>query len=399
MRRAALLSAYAAAVTPEHALVVALIRAVAQPTPDRVAEVHRLAAVADLERVLGLLAAQRMITTLGGRLLDDPAIELTEPLAEWLGGARMIARHRGMIQHALTGRLARTLEADGLAVVALKGTALADSIYGNFGARQSSDIDLLVPGAGLDRAVDLAGGLGWTEPDWSRPIDGLPELHRVLDHPDLPPLELHWRVHWYESTFAQAALDRATINEDGSRRLLPTDELSFLLLFLARDGFAGLRQTVDVAAWWASLGRPGETAAGVRTVAGRHPELAPALAAAAEHAETMAGLARGSLIAPARPLARRERAAVRLANPWREGSRQQVRAEISLVDGLLSPSGGLRAFARRRIFPPDQVLLERRPELRGGSRTRMTSARLSHAIRVVGRYAWAPASVIARGRG
>src|SRR4029079_8012665 len=108
------------------------------------------------------------------------------------------------------------------------------------------------------------GAVGWRERRRGRERDTLrrarlPRLHRELFHETLPPLELHWRIHWYEESFAAAALARAQPTNEGWRRLQPADELASLLLFLARDGFAGLRQTVDVAAWWAALGG-GDTA-------------------------------------------------------------------------------------------------------------------------------------------
>ena len=200
-----------------------------------------------------------------------------------------------MLNHALTGKLVGTLEAGGVPVVPLKGAALAAAVYGDVGARESSDIDLLVRSEDLDEAVRLIGGLGWAEPEWARGIDGLPRLHRELAHETLPPLELHWRVHWYEESFSAAALARATPDEEGWRRPEPADELAFLLLFLAREGFAGLRQTVDVAAWWAACGAGSDSAAGVRAVAAAHPELAPALSAAARYAEAVAAIPHGSL--------------------------------------------------------------------------------------------------------
>ena len=68
--------------TSEQALVLALLRALAQPTPDRLDDVQRLSNAADLERALALLAGQRIVTMLGGRLLDDPRVAKPAPLAD-----------------------------------------------------------------------------------------------------------------------------------------------------------------------------------------------------------------------------------------------------------------------------------------------------------------------------
>lgn len=379
---------------PEQALVVALIRALAQPVPDRLALVRRLASAVDPERVVALLAAHRVLTSLGPRLVGDPGVGFPTRLASRVREAHAAARRRGVLNHTLTSRIAGLLEARGIPVVALKGSTLAETAYGDLGARESSDLDVLIPHEDLDEAVEALGPAGWREPAWL-PEDPQPRLHRYLSHSTLPAVELHWRVHWYEEAFAQQALRRAASN--GLRRLQPADELSFLLLFLARDGFAGLRQTLDVVAWWAARGNA-RTTARVGSIAATHPALAPALMAAAFCVEERAALARGTLLPPDRPLTRRERAAVALGNPWMEGPRPQIEAEISLVDGLLSPPAGAAAFTRRQLLPSDAVLMGRRRELRQAGRARMTTARASHAMRVLARYAVAPPRVIARRR-
>jgi hypothetical protein len=40
-------------------------------------------------------------------------------------------------------------------------------------------------------------------------------------------------------------------------------------------------------------------------------------------------------------------------------SREQLFAEIGLIDGLLTPAGELTAFARRQVVPPGEVIRER----------------------------------------
>ena len=64
---------------------------------------------------------------------------------------------------------------------------------------------------------------------------------------------------------------------------------------------------------------------------------------------------------------RRVELAERLADWTQEGDRDQALANISLVDGLLGPSGSGRAFMRRELVP------------RSGSPA-------SHAAKVITRY-------------
>jgi len=378
-------------------MALALVRLIAQPTPERRSAVRRLVPAVDMHRLLELLAEQRLVATLAGQLLADDEVELDSEITESIQAARLRARQRGLLNHSVTMRLTLALEDAGIATAPLKGAMLADTVYGDIGARQSSDIDLLVDAAGLDRTVELAERQGWREPEVLRP-DGLPRLHRELFHETLPPLELHWRIHWYEDAFAAAALARAQPTADGWRRLQPADELASLLLFLARDGFAGLRQTVDVAAWWAALGEGADPAAGIRAIVAAHPELERALTAAARYTEDLAGIRPGALAGTTAPLSARERAALRLANPWVEGPREQVAAGVSLVDGLLSPPHGTGAFVGRQLFPPRSVLVRRRPRLHGASSARLGAARLGHAARVLGRYFLSARAAFARPR-
>jgi hypothetical protein len=365
-------------------MVLALVRLIAEPTPERAAEARRRAQSGDMDAALDVLAEQRLVSTLGRLLLHDPELELPEQVAQRIRAVQLRARQRGLLNHGVTARLALALGDIGIAAVPLKGAVLADAVYGDIGARQSSDIDLLVARADLDRAVEAAERQGWREPELLK-AGGLPRLHRELFHDSLPPLELHWRVHWYEESYADSALARAQPAEDGLLRLQPADELVCLLLVLARDGLSGLRQTVDVAAWWAALG-DADTGAAVRAITAEHPQLERAIATAASHAEDLAGIPRGAL-AGAGELSRRQRAALRLANPWLTGSRQQIDAEVSLVDGLLAPPHGTRSFLGRQLFPSRWALVKRQPKLRRASRARIGAVRLGRAVRVLSRYA------------
>jgi Uncharacterised nucleotidyltransferase len=375
-------------------MAMAVVRLIAEPSPDRLEAVRGLIGAVEWGRLLDLLAEQGLVPTLGGPLLDQPEIELPKQAVERIRAARARARQRGLFNHGITQGLTAALGRLEIPVVPLKGATLADTVYGDIGARESADIDLLVRVDDLDRAVAVTEEQGWREPELLRAA-GRPRLHRELFHEKLPPLEVHWRVHWYEESFAPAALARAQPTADGWARLQPPDELAFLLLFLARDGFAGLRQTIDVAAWWAALGQPGETAAGLHAIADAHPELDRALIAAARHVEEVAGISPGGLVGDAR-LSRRQRAALRLANPWLAGGRQQIAADVSMVDGLLSPRGGTRAFVARQLLLPRWALVRRQPRLRAASRARLGAARLGHAARVLSRYALTARALVAR---
>jgi hypothetical protein len=165
-------------------------------------------------------------------------------------------------------------------------------------------------------------------------------------------VELHWRVHWYESGFSGAALARSEPEADGIRRARPADELAMLLLFFARDGFYGLRHAADIAAWSDRHGLADGPDGVLDEHAARYPEMAPALRAAALSAERHAGVPAPALLSDADALGHRGRLAVALGDWAAEGDRDQLAANIALVDGLLSPRGRRREFARRELVPP-----------------------------------------------
>jgi hypothetical protein len=199
---------------------------------------------------------------------------------------------------------------------------------------------------------------------------------------DLPDIELHWRVHWYETEFAERALARARPGPTGVRRLCLQDELASLLLYHARDGFAGLRHAIDVGAWWD--GRAGPPAPSLlRAVARTHPGLERALTASAVVLDRVVGVPAGALVDVPAVLPRGVRVAVGLANPLMRGTPEQIMAEVSLVDGLLAPAGERRAYIRRRALPSARELpgpVGRRP---------LAVARAEHVVRLLRRYALA----------
>jgi hypothetical protein len=221
----------------------------------------------------------------------------------------------------------------------------------------SSDIDLLVATEQLHEAVEVVRSLGYRAP--TDPVDrrGLPLLHFLLVHEsgELPPIELHWRVHWYERRFAREQLVPPVVEPLGGWRPSRGAELIGLLLFYARDGLAGLRLASDLSGWWDAYGAALSSTA-VPDLLRDYPALTRVIVAAATAAESVVGLpAReitGELLTPDH----RERLAARLANPSPLASEPQLYAEMGLVDGLLIPPGGFRGFVGRQLLPPSAVL-------------------------------------------
>ena len=334
-----------------------------------------LAVEVDWPRLAAVLHARRLLTLLGPRIVELVGEAADEDFATAVTHARDAGRRQGQLLQLLTLRILELLADAGIRAAPLKGPLLGEAIHGDVGRRLSSDVDLLVAPDQLRDAVAVARELGYGVPTDHLLADGLPLLHlRMLaEHGKLPPLELHWRVHWYERSFAQERLLPPSTRAWESWRPAPADELAALLLFYARDGFIDLRIAADLGAWWDKRG--GELpAAALVPLIDEYPQLARVLPAAAGVAENLIGLPAQRLLGDAARLGAREWLAAQLANPHPHSSQSQLYADMGLIDGLLAPSGGFREFVRRQLLPPAEVLDQqaRHGERRGA---RSSSAR------------------------
>lgn len=302
------------------------------------AEIAASAAAATPQALVDELERQRLLPILGARLVEE--VGAPAAFADAVEESRRFATLRGIAFEAHTRRVVRAIDAAGIPVLRLKGTALSERLYGDAGLRQSNDVDVLVARERLDDAVAALRPLGYA----LAPGPALPVLHHVLVHPDPQVLDvdLHWRIHWYEESFSARMLERSVAGADGARVAAPADELVALLLFYARDGFAGLRFPTDIGAF-GDVERvdPAE----VLRVFAAHPEVAvPARAALGAAARLGA-----DGVVPAGRLGARQRIAVGIADPGLENEVDQIVANVHLIDGLLMPPAQIPSFLRRQM--------------------------------------------------
>jgi hypothetical protein len=332
----------------------------------------RLASDVDWARLTDTLRARKLLPTLGPRVLELAGGRATADFAAEVDQAIEAGRRQGAFLQLMSLRAMAVLAEAGIRSSALKGPLLGEGIYGDPGRRLSGDIDLLVAPEQLQPAVDAIRGLGYDAPTDYVDDSGLPLLHFVLLHQrgELPPIELHWRVHWYEQGFACDRLLPQEFDGIGGWRPGPVDEMAALLLFYARDGFIDLRLATDVGAWWDARGAellPGALPALMHD----YPALERVIPAAVKAAENTVGLPAAEIMGDMPRLGLRERVAVRLANPNPRSSQSQLYADVGLIDGLLTPSGGFGAFVRRQVLPPAEVLEQ---QAEHGERPRARSA-------------------------
>ncbi len=354
-------------------------------------QARRLMGELDWQALTDTLRGRKLLTVLGPRILDLAGGSAGEDFSGAVESALETGRRQGAFLQLVALRIMAMLGNAGIRATPLKGPLLAEALYGDPGRRLSSDIDLLVAPDQLQTAVELVSGMGYEAPTDHIEHSGLPLLHFALVHSrgDLPPVELHWRIHWYERSFARERLLPPAVDTTGDWRPAPADELAALLLFYARDGFIDLRLAADLSAWWDVFGTevaPG----GLDPLLRAYPELARPIVVALEVAARMVGLPARLIVEDRPKLDLRERIAVRLANPNPHSSQSQLYADMGLIDGLLAPRGGFGAFVRRQILPPREVLDQ---HARHGARRRRRSS-LGRGTGVLARYGLAMARLV-----
>jgi hypothetical protein len=345
---------------------------------------RRLAVEVEWARLAGTLLGRNLLPALGPRIMELAGDRADDGFAAAVKRSLEAGRRQSAVLQLLTLRAMAMLADAGIRCSPLKGPLLGEAIYGELGRRLSGDIDLLVAPEQLTRAVEVVRELGYGAPSDHLPEDGLPRLHfRLLDERrKLPPVELHWRVHWYERSFANDRLLTPAVDPRGEWRPARADELAGLLLFYARDGFIDLRMAGDVGAWWDVYGVDLSQGA-LDPLLSAYPALARVVVAALAVAERVVGLPAADLIGGTHGLGPRERVAVRLANPNPRSSQSQLYADAGLIDGLLAPVGGFGAFVHRQLLLPAEV---RGQQARHGAKPRVRS-QLGRCAGMLGRYA------------
>jgi hypothetical protein len=315
-------------------------------------EAERMGQRADWDLIAQMLRARRLLPTLGPRLIEMAGPGRTEHFAAAVGESVTGVSRQGALMELVGSRAIGALAAAGIRCSPLKGPWLSERLYGDCGRRVSTDIDLLVAEDELLEAVRVVGGLGYLAPSDRVDADGLPLLHFVLldGREAVPPIELHWRIHWYERRFAAERLLAPRLDSGDDWCPAPIDEFAALLLFYARDGFIDLRLASDIGACWDAYGDSFQEGALDDTI-DAYPALERVLLASLDVASRTVGLPAAGLVRRYRRLPRRSVLAGRLANPHPHSSVPQLYADIGLIDGLLAPPGGFSAFFRRQVAP------------------------------------------------
>jgi putative nucleotidyltransferase-like protein len=369
---------------PDELELVLLLAGGAERRSSLRARTRALLARADFDRLQQDLADRRLLALIGSRAIAAGGDAVPDSFRAAVEHSLTATRAQNLRVEWATGRIAGWLAAAGIRALPLKGPLLAWEAHGDSGVRATADADLLVAPADLDAAAAVLLEHGFSAPTDARRADGLPDLHLVMEHPELPQVELHWRVHWYERAFSADMLARAVAGPDGLLRPQPDDLAASILLFYARDGFHGLRLAADLAAWW-DRHRDELPPAFLEGHARRYPELAPVLTAAARVVERFTGAPATAWLGSETVSGRRVDLAVRLADWAQHGDVDQLWANISLVSGLLGSRRSAREFARRELLSYGE-----RPAARAAHLAKLSARYVFALWSVRGNRTWTP---------
>jgi hypothetical protein len=220
--------------------------------------------VADWDHFLRLVKRHR-VAMLVVEALRKSAIELPPGVSDELH--RVAKRNvRGGLKLAVESyRLQSLLMAAGIPNVVLKGVAIERLAYGSISAKQTRDIDLLVPPECAEAAIRIVEADGYT---LSLPAHSLSDAQRralirfgreveLVQPRKKIRTELQWRVADNSALLsgidAHAATQTITLSQGASVRTLASDDLfAYLCVHGARHSWSRLKWLADLNAFIAS---------------------------------------------------------------------------------------------------------------------------------------------------
>lgn len=216
-----------------------------------------------------VVAGEAIALGIGGQLhsaLDSPGARVAAPAevrerlrAHYYGVA---ARNAKLL--ATLGEVLGALSDRGIPCIVLKGAALLEGTYADFGARPMDDVDLLVREEDLDRTAETLASLKFVADEWFRPAEWYrAALHHLVPmardgvivevhHALLPPT--HAPTVSIDELWARAV--PATIAGRSTLTLSATHHLLHLVqhLALSHRFVGGLPRLVDIAEWIRAAG-------------------------------------------------------------------------------------------------------------------------------------------------
>lgn len=277
-----------------------------------------------------------------GRLVPGPDAAGASALrdAVRLGIGRALARA------AHCAEIERALATHGIRSAVIKGTALAVTAYGELGARESQDVDLLVSPRERRAAAVVLHSLGYREADPATRLEtavlDATSAHDKYLRDGAAMVELHWRTATARSPWrpdVETLLDRAV-----GGRLDPLDDLAMQATHGARHAWNRLEWLVAFAA---SVHRSGLQPTG----AGAYRRIAEwrafgAVELALRASDSLLGTSLAPVAPPGPRMARALGAVVsRASRPWAQPDTAPHRVILDVLDSTAARARYLAASA------------------------------------------------------
>ena len=246
--------------TGEECLLLLLAR---RTFDSETAERARALATRSIEwsRVLDLAETHGVTPLVAANVAGSDGLGSPAEIRSALDRARRFNSAKNLLAARLLGGVLASLGEIGVPAIPLKGVALAESLYGDPGARASSDVDVLLRVGDVRRAIERFAAEGYArgaaEPDvGAQDFDLLIESN--IEYVFAPqewsgcPVELHWDIAWRWARDARAIDDLWAEARPGrfrgavAWRLSPEWELIYLAVHAARHRWERLKWLVDV---------------------------------------------------------------------------------------------------------------------------------------------------------
>jgi hypothetical protein len=173
-----------------------------------------------------------------GAALEASAVTVPPKVTRTCREALVHGALRAVVAARLLGEIEAALRGRGIAPIVLKGLPLAHELYDEPGLRPVGDVDLLVPRARRDEAIEALLGAGFVLPTGSLSVDFFRRhhFHLTFVRPGREglPVELHWALQprFSLSRIPEADIEarRRSLAIGGMTAWIPGREETFLYL-------------------------------------------------------------------------------------------------------------------------------------------------------------------------
>ena len=233
-----------------------LLIACGRPFPSAVDDVSRiLEGGVDWPGLLSLARSDGLLPLLSYLLTRCPSALIPPEISSEIRRQAETLAIRGLLLTRELGHVMAKLESKGLTPIAFKGPVLAHLAYGNFGLRDSADLDLFIPPTQIHLAIAQLEQCGYRKKSEGRLswLSGECEIALIRHDPN-GEVDLHWHFSppYFLGLDSKRASERSVMFRSPGlnvRTLANEDLLLYLCIHAGRECWLPLRSICDLAAF------------------------------------------------------------------------------------------------------------------------------------------------------